>query len=288
MEAYTGFAEVYDIFMDNIPYEQWAQYVIRLLKDNGVNAEDRNCSIVDLGCGTGTFTEILSNAGFNMIGIDNSQEMLMIASSKKYRNIYESEDCDESEECDESEKCEELEECDESEELENSDSIIYTLQDMRDFAVPAPVSAVVSVCDSMNYIIEEDELLEVFKCVKKALEENGVFIFDMKTQHFFRDVLGENTIAENRENAAFIWDNYYYEDESLNEYEMTIFIEEENGLFRKYEETHVQRGYTIEEVKQSLATAGLEILNIYDAFTQNPPTDNSERIYFVVKEKINN
>ena len=88
MEAYTGFAEVYDIFMDNIPYEQWAQYVIRLLKDNGVNAEDRNCSIVDLGCGTGTFTEILSNAGFDMIGIDNSQEMLMIASSKKYKNIY--------------------------------------------------------------------------------------------------------------------------------------------------------------------------------------------------------
>jgi len=273
MEAYTGFAEVYDIFMDNIPYEQWAKYVIKLLEDNGINAQIENLSIVDLGCGTGTFTKILSDAGFEMIGIDNSQEMLMIASSKKYENDYEIEGSKEHEE---------------SQEYQNSDSIVYTLQDMRDFAVPSEVAAIVSVCDSMNYIIEEEELSEVFKCVKKALDENGVFIFDLKTQHFYRDILGENTIAENRKNAAFIWDNYYYEEESINEYEMTIFVEGESGLFKRYEETHIQRGYTIEEVKLSLDESGLEIVNIYDAFTQNPPTDNSERIYFVVKGKMGN
>ena len=267
MEAYTGFAEVYDIFMDNIPYDQWAKYVIELLENNGINAQIENPSIIDLGCGTGTFTKILSDAGFEMIGIDNSEEMLMIASSKIY---------------------EESQESDDSEEYQNSGSIVYTLQDMRDFAVPSEVAAIVSVCDSMNYIIEEDELSEVFRCVKKALEENGIFIFDMKTQHFYRDILGENTIAENRENAAFIWDNYYYEEESINEYEMVIFVEEKSGLFRKFEETHIQRGYSIEEVKISLAVSGLEIVNIYDAFTQNPPTDNSERIYFVVKGKIGN
>jgi len=282
MEAYTGFAEVYDIFMDNIPYEQWAQYVIKLLKDNGVTTKIKNPSIVDLGCGTGTFTQLLSNVGFEMIGIDNSEEMLMIASGKKFENKSEYEECEKSDEL------ELEEEFDETQKLQRSDSIIYTLQDMRDFAVPTPVSAIVSVCDSMNYIIEEDELSNVFKCVKKALDENGVFIFDMKTQHFFRDILGENTIAENRENAAFIWDNYYYEDESINEYEMAIFVEEESGLFRKYNETHVQRGYTVEEVKISLAVSGLEAVNVYDAFTQNPPTPNSERIYFVVKEKIEN
>ena len=282
MEAYTGFAEVYDLFMDNIPYEQWAQYVIKLLEENGINAQIENPTIVDLGCGTGTFTQILNDAGFQMIGIDNSQEMLMIANGKRFENYNEGE---ESEVYEESDEYEELEACEESDEYQNSKSIIYTLQDMRDFAVPEPVSAIVSVCDSMNYIIEEAELSEVFKCVKNALAENGVFVFDMKTQHFFRDILGENTIAENRENAAFIWDNYYYEDESINEYQMTLFIEEENSLFRKYEETHVQRGYTIEEVKASLAVVGLEIVNIFDAFTQNSPTDNSERIYFVVKRK---
>jgi len=287
MEAYTGFAEVYDIFMDNIPYEQWAKYVIKLLGNNGVNAQIENPSIVDLGCGTGTFTKILSDAGFQMIGIDNSQEMLMIASSKK-EEIEEIEEIEESEESEECEEIEEYEESEVSQGYQNSDSIVYTLQDMRDFAVPYPVAAIVSVCDSMNYIIEEEELSEVFKCVKEALDENGVFIFDMKTQHFYRDILGESTIAENRENAAFIWENYYYEEESINEYEMTIFIEEEKGLFRKYEETHIQRGYTIEEVKVSLAVSGLEIVNIYDAFTQNPPTKNSERIYFVVKGKIGN
>ena len=288
MEAYTGFAEVYDIFMDNIPYEQWAKYVIQLLEDNGINAQIENPSIVDLGCGTGTFTKILSDAGFEMIGIDNSEEMLMIASSKNFEDDSECDEYEQSEESEGPEVYEESQESDDSEEYQNSGSIVYTLQDMRDFAVPSEVAAIVSVCDSMNYIIEEEELSEVFKCVKKALDENGVFVFDMKTQHFYRDILGENTIAENRENAAFIWDNYYYEEESINEYEMTIFVEEESGLFKKYEETHVQRGYTIEEVKISLAESGLEIVNIYDAFTQNPPTDNSERIYFVVKGKIGN
>lgn len=272
MEAYTGFAEVYDTFMDDIPYEQWAQYVVKLLEENGVNPQIENPSIVDLGCGTGTFTELLRSFGFQMIGIDNSQDMLMIANNKKIENNSEREECEE---------CEEIDELEGSEEL---DPTIYTLQDMRDFAVPMPVSAVVSICDSMNYIIEEDELIDVFKCVKDALDKNGVFIFDMKTQHFYRDVLGENTIAENREEAAFIWDNYYYEDESINEYELSIFVQEENGLYRKYEETHVQRGYTIEEVKIAVNKAGLEIVNIYDAFTQDPPTEMSERVYFVVRK----
>lgn len=267
MEAYTGFAEVYDLFMDNIPYEEWAQYVLKLLADNGVNAEIENPVIVDLGCGTGTFTELLSSFGFQMIGIDQSEEMLMIANNKKIANNRAWEESDDFQ-------------ADESEEL---DSTIYSLQDMRDFAVPEPVSAVVSICDSMNYILETEELVQVFQCVKEALDKNGVFLFDMKTQHFYRDVLGENTIAENREEAAFIWDNYYYEEESINEYELTLFIEEENGFYRKYEETHVQRGYTIEEVKRAIQTAGMNIIHIYDAFTQNPPTEESERVYFVVK-----
>ena len=270
MEAYTGFAEVYDLFMDTIPYEEWAQYVMQLLETNGISPKSDCPTIVDLGCGTGTFTEILANAGFQMIGIDNSEDMLVIANNKKFANDSESQESDTDQDTNQDEES-------------SLSSTIYSLQDMRDFAVPYPVAAVVCVCDSMNYIIEEEELIEVFQCVKEALDENGIFIFDMKTQHFFKDILGEQTIAENRDNAAFIWDNYYDEDESVNEYELAIFVEEENGLYRKYEETHVQRGYTIEEVRKALHLAGLEIINIYEAFTEKEPDAESERIYFVVK-----
>lgn len=252
MEAYTGFAEVYDCFMDNIPYEEWAKYVIELLEENGVHTGLNNSSIVDLGCGTGTFTQMLSNYGFQMIGIDNSEDMLSIATNKMDNE-------------------------------NKTNPIIYTLQDMRDFVVPEAVTAIVSVCDSLNYIIDKEELIEVFSCVKNALDENGVFIFDLKTIHFFQDILGESTIAENREDCAFIWDNYYYEEEAVNEYELAIFIQEENNLFRKYEEIHFQRGYTIDEVKECIEKVGLRLDNVYEAFSHTEPNETSERLYFVVK-----
>ena len=252
MEAYTGFAEVYDIFMDNIPYEEWASYVIELLEKNGITPESENKRLIDLGCGTGTFTALLAEAGFEMTGIDNSEDMLVIANNKKY-------------------------------EQEEISSMVYSLQDMRSFRVPFKAAAVISVCDSVNYIIEEEDLEKTFKCVKKALMEDGIFIFDLKTIHFFRDVLGEGTIAENRDDAAFIWDNYYYEDEAVNEYQLAVFVQEEEGLYRKYEEMHVQKGHTIEQVKSALALAGFVDVNVYEAFSRTGPTDESERIYFTAK-----
>lgn len=249
MEAYTGFAEVYDTFMDNIPYEEWAEYVISLLHEYNIVPGLEKTTIVDLGCGTGTLTEILCKYGYEMVGIDLSEDMLMIAKDKS---------------------------------LKSKSNILYSLQDMCEFAVPNQVNAIISICDSMNYLIEENDLISVFNCVKNSLDKNGIFIFDMKTIHFFKDVLGDSTIAENRENSAFIWDNYYYEEEAVNEYELTIFVEESNNLYRKYEEIHFQRGYTIEEVCNAIHRTGLKIYHIYDAFTHNNPTEESERLYYII------
>ena len=85
MEAYTGFAEVYDLFMDNIPYEEWGTYVKGLLKEYGVDEG----LVLELGCGTGTMTEILASAGYDMIGIDQSEEMLEEALEKKQESGHE-------------------------------------------------------------------------------------------------------------------------------------------------------------------------------------------------------
>ena len=83
MEAYTGFAGVYDEFMDNVPYEEWSAYLIGLLKGRGI--EDG--LVLDLGCGTGNMTELLAKAGYDMIGVDNSEEMLEIAMHKKEQSV---------------------------------------------------------------------------------------------------------------------------------------------------------------------------------------------------------
>lgn len=247
MEAYTSFARVYDTFMDNIPYEEWAEYLTALLKEYNVT----DGLVLDLGCGTGTMTELLASKGYDMIGADYSEDMLEIAMEKRAESGYD---------------------------------ILYLLQDMREFELYGTVRAVVSVCDSVNYITEEEDLEEVFRLVNNYLDPKGVFIFDFKTLYNYQTVLGDRTIAEKREECSFIWDNYYYEDEKINEYELTLFIQDEGDMYRKFEEIHYQRAYTLEDMIRLVKASGLEFVTAYDAFTKNAPNEKSERIYIVARE----
>ncbi len=264
MEAYTGFAQVYDSFMDNIPYKKWSEYLINLLQEYGVNEG----LVLDLGCGTGNITEYLAMAGYDMIGIDNAQEMLTIAMEKRASYSREPKE-------------------------DKRSQILYLLQDMREFELYGTVAAVVSICDSMNYIMSEEELLQVFKLANNYLDPNGVFIFDLNTEYKYENILADNTIAENREDASFIWDNYYYEEEKVNEYELTVYVKEEelqeefgvSNLFRRFDETHYQKAYSLDTIKRLLGEAGMEYITAYDAFTRKPPKENSERIYIVAREK---
>ena len=246
-EAYENFARVYDLFMDNIDYPAWCRYLSGLLREYQVT----DGLVLELGCGTGSMTELLAGEGYDMIGVDNSEEMLEEAMEKKAFSGHD---------------------------------ILYLLQDMREFELYGTVRAVVSVCDSMNYILEEEELLQVFRLVNNYLDPGGVFIFDMNTLYKYRDVIGDTTIAENREEGSFIWENFFDEETGINEYELTLFLPEENGLFRKYEEVHRQRAYGLDTVKELLVQAGLEFVAAYDAFTREPPGPKSERVYLVARE----
>ena len=100
----------------------------------------------------------------------------------------------------------------------------------------------------------------------------------------YRKLLGENTISESREESSFIWDNYFYEDEMVNEYDLTLFIREKGNLYRKYEEIHYQKAYELETVKRLLEEAGMEFVAAYDAFTHDPVREDSERIYIIARE----
>lgn len=248
MDAYTSFASVYDTFMDNIPYEEWAEYLMELLKEYGI----QDGLVLDLGCGTGNMTELLAGAGYDMIGIDNAEEMLEIAMEKREKSGHD---------------------------------ILYLLQDMREFELYGTVRAIVSICDSINYITDEEDLLEVFRLANNYLDPQGIFIFDFNTVYKYSEVLGNQTIAEDRDECSFIWDNYYYEDEQMNEYELSLFIKEpESDLYRKYQETHYQKAYDLETIKGLAEKSGLEYITAYDAFTKSAPNEKSERIYVVARE----
>ena len=250
MGSYESFARVYDLFMDNIPYREWCRYLTGLLRENGV----KEGLVLELGCGTGNMTRLLSQAGYDMIGVDNSMDMLEIAMEKQ----------------------------------EGREDILYLLQDMREFELYGTVAAVVSVCDSMNYITEEEDLLEVFRLVNNYLDPGGLFIFDLNTEYKYKEILGESTITENREDASFIWDNYYDEEEKINQYDLALFIPEDRDgeiLYQKYEETHFQRAYSLQEIKELLEEAGMEFVTAYKAFTREAVGEDNQRIYILAREK---
>lgn len=259
--AYTGFALAYDQLMDNIPYDIWCEYLKNLLHKYGV----KTGLIAELGCGTGNITKRLCNYGYDMIGIDNSEDMLAAAKEK----ITE----------------------------ERETSILYLLQDMRELELYGTVAAFISICDSMNYLLEEEDLLQVFRLVNNYLDPKGVFIFDLKTEAYFES-LGENTIAENRQETSFIWENYYQKETGINQYDLTIYIsekmlEQEDGeednnnqpeAFYRFEETHYQRAYSLETIKELLKQSGMEFIAAYEAFTEQMPKRESERIYIIARE----
>lgn len=271
MDAYQDFAYVYDELMDNTPYEEWCERIEGLIAKYGVSKPvDRGCTeendweedeqdildseknlVVDLGCGTGTLTELLYQKGYDMIGIDNAEEMLNIAMEKRE---------------------------------ETGSQILYLLQDMRELELYSTVGTVISVCDSVNYILEKEELLETFSLVNNYLYPGGIFIFDFNTEYKYRKIIGDRTIAENREDCSFIWENYYDPDTCINEYDLTVFVQEEEDIFRKFTETHYQRGYTVEEMRALVEQAGMILLEMKDADTGSDVTPESQRVYIVARE----
>ena len=124
---------------------------------------------------------------------------------------------------------------------------------MREFELYGTVRAAVSVCDSVNYITEPEELLQVFRLVNNYLDPGGIFLFDLNTLYKYEKILGESVIAENRDEGSFIWENWYDPEDRINEYDLTLFIREEKDLYRKYQETHFQRAYSIEEIRGCFA-----------------------------------
>jgi len=247
MKEYSGFAQVYDMFMDNIPYKKWGKYLISLLHSQGVDGG----LVAELGCGTGQMTRLLRDAGYDMIGIDNSSDMLSVARGK-----------------------------------EEDESILYLLQDMREFELYGTVSAIVSVCDSLNYLTNPDDLFKVFKLAKNYLDPGGVMIFDINTRYYYSHVVADNTICENRDEGSFIWENEYNEHTFVNTSYLTIYHKYESGgteTYKRIEEEHKQRGYNSGEVLHYARRAGLAPVCLYEAFTRKSPDRTTERLYFILK-----
>lgn len=248
MSAYESFAQVYDLFMKDVPYDQWINYLEEIFDRFQVSPK----LIAELGCGTGNITTRLAQKGFEMIGIDLSEDMLSIARDKAQKEKL---------------------------------NILYLLQDMRAFELYGTVDCIISLFDSMNYILEEQELLQTFQWVNNYLNPKGLFVFDMNTVYKFEEVLDNNTFVEHLEEASYVWENTYDPEDETNEFYMNFFIKDaQSGLYQRYEEYHYEKAYTVACITRLLSEAGLNLVGVYDGHTFDAIKPDSERIFFVAQE----
>lgn len=246
-DIYGGFAEVYDKFMDNVSYDEWYQYLHSLLVKYGISEG----TVAELACGTGEITRRLLESGYQVIGLDLSEDMLMIAR----------------------EKC--------------GEDVLLLYQDMRKLELLEPVDAVVCVGDGINYLDSLAELRQVAERAALYLRQGGMFIFDLKTDYYFRKVVGNRTITDNREDASYIWENSYDEERRRNEYLLTVYelVDDERDLFVRSDEIHYQQVFAVRDVRSILEECGFFVESIYEAFSEHEPVEESERLYVAARRK---
>lgn len=248
MSTYEAFASVYDLFMEQVAYDQWLAHIAAVWEKFGIAPR----SVIDLGCGTGNLLLPLAARGLDAIGVDLSAEMLAEAEHKARQQGL---------------------------------SPRLVCQDMTELELGERADCILSLCDSMNYLTEDGDLEQAFCRIAQHLTQEGLFLFDLNTEYKFHEILGQNIFAASEDGAAYIWENDYDAESNINEYHVSFFIEQENGLYERTDEFHYERAYALEEIKAALDAAGLKLLAVYDGYSFDAPRDESERLLLAARLK---
>lgn len=245
MYIYGKFASIYDELMDDFDYEAWFNYIEKIWEKT-----KKPKNVLEMACGTGNLSYYIARNAYNLDCFDISDEMLSKAYNKmaEYKNVN----------------------------IFNQDMIKFNLHKKYD--------SIVAICDSINYIIDDEDLLRTFKNVYDHLEDDGVFIFDINSYYKLKDIIGNNTFVEDREDVFYIWENYFDEDTRICDFYLTFFFLEEDGNYERFNEDHMERAYRVREVVDLLKKAGFNNIEYYEAFSFNEVHNQTERINFVVKK----
>lgn len=245
---YNRFAHLYDALMWDVPYKQWADYYFEIFRRFGC----KTGLGLDLGCGTGNMTAELASRGCDMIGVDISADMLVIAKDKAEKAGMD---------------------------------ILYLNQNMTEFELYGTVNFIVSSLDCVNYITDKNSLKRVFKLVNNYMDPGGLFVFDINTEYKLSRVLGNNTYVSDGEDIFYSWQNSYDSRSRLCGFYLTFFEKGADGAYRRFDEVHTERAYSVEEIKAMLEYAGLKLEGVFHELTFKKPCRNSERLFFVAREQ---
>lgn len=241
-KQYIDFAYLYDRLMEDVDYNNWSNYIEELLPN--IKKSKR---LLELACGTGNLTLPLMEKGYDVIGIDISEDMLTVAKDKLLQQGYDT---------------------------------LFIQQDMINLELNEVFDIVICGCDGINYITDLDDLLKLFRTVIGHLSEDGAFLFDISSEYKLRHIIGNNTFGENQGDLCYLWENYFDEEKRLVEMDLTFFLQE-GDFYRKYEEHHIQRAYSQEEIISALKIAGFSGITVYGDFQKSSPQMRAERLFFL-------
>jgi SAM-dependent methyltransferase len=262
---YEHFAIHYDRLMEDMPYPDWVEFARQCWSKFGLPE-----TVVDLGCGTGTIALRLAQLGMRVIGIDLSEEMLAVAEQKAERHRR-------------------------KKDFPAGGSVTWLQQDMREWELPEQVDSVISFCDCMNYLLEEEDVEAAIGRVFDGLKPGGLFIFDVHTPGQFIAYAENQPFFLNEDDIAYIWTCDFDASRCEIEHALTIFVQEpmpancaaaelSSDRFRRIEEIHVQRAYSVDWIKQALCRIGFAEVQCCADFTWDPPTESAQRVFFVARK----
>ncbi|WAW14381.1 class I SAM-dependent DNA methyltransferase [Peptostreptococcus equinus] len=250
MAQYGNFAYIYDQLMDDVDYEKWVDHIENLIKLNNIKVKN----ILELACGTGNITIPLTRRGYDIAGIDISEEMLDVAYNKS---------------------------------IEENTTLVLLEQDIveLDFDI-YDLDCVLCACDGFNYITSIEDLDKVFTKVHQQLKDGGIFVFDISSHFKLKNILGNNFMGQSRKDLSYMWTNYYDDQIQLLEMELDFFVkidaddDEEDNLYEKYSEVHLQRAHKEEEIIKLLEKVGFEDIKSFGDFELENVKEDSQRVFF--------
>ena len=246
MEMYDNFAYLYDELMNDFDYEKWFEYIKEIFH----KYNKKPVEILEMACGTGSLSYYIGKEGYKLTCFDLSEEMLSIAYEK----------------------------------LKRLKNVKILRQDMTSFTINKKFDSVISICDSINYILDKGDLLKTFTNVYNHLNDDGIFIFDINSYYKLKEVIGNNIFVEDRDNIYYTWQNNYDDKEDICEFYLTFFYSEDGENFIRFDEKHLEKAYKTEEIITLLKEAGFANVEAYDGFTFDIPGKKSERINYVARK----
>lgn len=249
--SYEQFAYTYDRLMEGMPYEEW----LRFAQEGWISYGVVPTSLVDLGCGTGSLAIPLASEGIQVTGIDLSEDMLAVAQDKADRHIY-----------------------------PKGGSLTWIQQDLREWQLPEQVDVVLSFCDCMNYLLEEEDVTQALRQTFHGLKSGGLFMFDVHPAEQLIRYMEAQPFFLNEDDVAYIWTSELDEERVQIEHALTIFTQTDSGHFRRIDEMHTQRAYPLQWLEEQLVEVGFVDVKVGADFKWQVPSAFSERVFFAARK----